>query len=558
MVTDQQVARAPQHREMAEMHRPVVADLQIVGIGIEPDRDAILRAKRAFVRQELTAVDHHPLTAVADGGDAPVARLGDEAVADLEDRPARRQKDAAGIAVALQLHIIDHHLRQRGEAGKVEDIFEPREGVDLHPSRAVKRLAQRQGSRPGVDGGHIDLAPHARALDQRPHRHVGDIGDRRQHAVVRGAVAGLRGHDIGRPGRAVDNVELAVADRAAGGKGGLVVHRRLHVDRRRHLDPPSVEVKRFMVGEVEKRLERLAEPQFLIPEGGRIGGQVKAARHRQQAVVGHHDRAFEPRRGLQRHIRVQEIGPCRNQKRPSGDVGSGVRRLERRRVVGDAVPHRAVVAYIDHIDQVAQEDRGDILDLDIVDAHHPARRAGQVDTEMPEQGRRAPGHVDAATVAGADDRLDRLDLAIGGQLDRRPGLDHARDMQGARAPGPARDLHRRKVAAHRLHTGADPQVAARQDRRIADVAQLDRSRRFHQFQAAAEILIRRNQHRVGRSVPGRRARRAVPARPLIEPLRKGWRHEDQPVGNCLVHPLNPFAVVCRAAFRRGRGSSAPG
>ena len=313
-----------------------------------------------------------------------------------------------------------------------------------------------------------------------------------------------------------------------------------------------------MVGEVEKRLERLAEPQFLIPEGGRIGGQVKAARHRQQAVVGHHDRAFEPRRGLQRHIRVQEIGPGRDKKRPPGGGGSGVRRLERHRVVGDAIARRAKVAHIDHVDHVAQEDRGHILDLDIVDTDNAARRAGQVDTEMPEQRRRPPGHVDAAAAAGADDRLDRLDLAIGGQLDRRPGLDHARDMQGARAPGPARDLHRRKVAAHRLHAGADPKVAARQDRRIADMAQLDRRRRFHQFQTAAEILIRRNQDRIGRSVPGRCARCAVPARPLIKPLIEGWRREDQPVGNCLVHPLNPFAVVCRTASRCGRGSSAPG
>ncbi len=113
-------------------------------------------------------------------------------------------------------------------------------------------------------------------------------------------------------------------------------------------------------------------------------------------------------------------------------------------------------------------------------------------------------------------------------------------MRTTRAAGPGRDAHRGEIAAHRLHAGADAQIAPRQDRRVAGMAQLHRRTALVELETAREVLVRRLQHRVGRAVPGRRARRTVAARPDIEPLRESGRHEDQPVGNRLVHPLNPL------------------
>lgn len=82
-------------------------------------------------------------------------------------------------------------------------------------------------------------------------------------------------------------------------------------------------------------------------------------------------------------------------KRAAGGKGGGVGRLERGGVVRHAVTLRAVVAHIDPVHHRAQECRGDIRDLDVVDPHDLAIRPGQIKADMAEDRGGAPGHVDA-------------------------------------------------------------------------------------------------------------------------------------------------------------------
>ena len=179
--------------------------------------------------------------------------------------------------------------------------------------------------------------------------------------------------------------------------------------------------------------------------------------------------ALEFDRRVKGHIPVQQVVPRRHQHR--APRRGGICRLEGGGIVAHPVAHRTKVAHIDLRQHVPQKDRGDILDHDIVDPHHAARRPGQVQPEMPIDGPGAPDHIDPAAVAAADDRADLDHLAIGRQRDRRPGLCHAAHPAPARLRRIACDPHRRQVATHRLHPRRDPQIAARQQRGLPHVAQ---------------------------------------------------------------------------------------
>ena len=240
-------------------------------------------------------------------------------------------------------------------------------------------------------------------------------------------------------------------------------------------------------------------------------------------------------------LRHQHLAPVRRR----------IRRLEGRAVIGDPVAHRAVIAHVHQAQHVAQEDAGHVLDHQVVDPHHAAVGPGQVQPEMPENRLRPPGHVHARPGAGAHDGAHLDHLPVLRQPELRPGLDHAAQVTAPAGPGPGRDAHVRQVAAHGLHPRGHAQVAARQDRRFAHVAQPLRALDLLQFQAAAEILVRRDQRRVHRAVIGIRAGPAGAARPLIQPRLEGRGHEQHAIGDCLVHP-HPFRNSPAAALPHGR------
>ena len=73
-------------REVPEEGCPVVADLEIVGIGVEADAAALAHQKGALVGNELAAVDHHALVALAMAGDPAILRPGEETVAEMVGR----------------------------------------------------------------------------------------------------------------------------------------------------------------------------------------------------------------------------------------------------------------------------------------------------------------------------------------------------------------------------------------------------------------------------------------------------------------------------------------
>ena len=73
---------------MLEERRAVIADLHVIGVGVEPDGRAVVDGGTLLVRDELAPVDHHPLASAPRRGQAPVARTGHEAVAQVERQAA--------------------------------------------------------------------------------------------------------------------------------------------------------------------------------------------------------------------------------------------------------------------------------------------------------------------------------------------------------------------------------------------------------------------------------------------------------------------------------------
>ncbi len=219
-----------------------------------------------------------------------------------------------------------------------------------------------------------------------------------------------------------------------------------------------------------------------------------------------------------------------------------VRGPERRGVVGDAVTHRAEILDVDPVHHLAQKDAGDVLDHDVVDPDSAPGRPGEVDAEMAIERCRRPLHVHPGAHAGSDDGTDLDDPAVGGQRHRRSGQRQPGHGRAARAPRPGTDPYVRQVSRQGLHPGTNAQVAARQDRRLAGPAQALRGLGLDDLKAATEVLVGRHEGCVGRAHVGRRARRAVLARPDAQPARERRRHQHQPVGNGLVH-RNPFLLA---------------
>ncbi|MPL84635.1 hypothetical protein SDC9_30600 [bioreactor metagenome] len=287
-----------------------------------------------------------------------------------------------------------------------------------------------------------------------------------------------------------------------------------------------------MVGIAEKRLQRLFEPRHLVAESRGIGRKVEAAAQGNARLGRGGDGADEADRCGDRDRSADVIAPRRHQNR--APRGRRIGRLEGRLVVRRPVARGAIVAHVDPVHHLAQEGLGDILDHHVLDPHHTAVEPGQVEPEVAVTRREPPGHVDPAARAGADNRLDGDDLAIGHQLQLRSGLDPPRNMaRGAHRI--AGDPHRGQVARDRLHPRANPQIGARHDRRLRHRSQLLHGKQFAQLEAGAEIRVRRHQRRVHRPLVGVGACRAVLARPEIEPLRESRRHQRQPVGNRHVH-----------------------
>src|SRR5690606_18293903 len=144
-----------------------------------------------------------------------------------------------------------------------------------------------------------------------------------------------------------------------------------------HLDPPPAHVERIVIGVVEKGLQPATQPLHLVAtEGGDVVGQVEVAGQDQVPVRRQRDLALEPGRVLEGDVVAQPENPRRDHH--GGAVGIVVGGDEGGQVVGDAVTHGAVVAHVDAAQHLAQEHLGHVLDDDVVDAHHAATGAGQV------------------------------------------------------------------------------------------------------------------------------------------------------------------------------------
>ncbi|MPL84634.1 hypothetical protein SDC9_30599 [bioreactor metagenome] len=211
VVADDQMPRAVQDQGVAEAHEAALADLRVIGIDVERDRAALGRGHRALVRQELATVDQQVLAAMPDRGDGAVLRLHHIAVADLEHLARRSEQDAACLAVAQELDVVDVEPVEFGKPREIKDILVAGEGVAARARTAVEGLRQGQRARRHVHRPHIDLAADARTADPRADRDVGNVGDIGQHQRRRRRIGRLRGDDGVVPGRPLDHVELAVA-----------------------------------------------------------------------------------------------------------------------------------------------------------------------------------------------------------------------------------------------------------------------------------------------------------------------------------------------------------
>ncbi|AAV93777.1 hypothetical protein SPO0458 [Ruegeria pomeroyi DSS-3] len=528
----------PRHDgKMTEPGRPAMAQLDVVGIGVEPDAAAVRHVQRLFRREKLAPVDQHALTATTDRGDSTILWPTDKTIVKRECSAVRSQPDRAAMGVTLELDVLHVELRQRAEAAEIQHVFEAAEGEDLGACRIIERRVQCDLTGPHVFRAHIDFAPDTRSRHQGTHRNIGDIRHVVQLTRVIGVICRLRDKGIGIPSGTRHRHQLPVADHPSGRETGPVWNSRLHVDRRgdRHIAPAHVQ--RFVIRPVQQRLKRLAKGGFLVTKGRDIGRKIKILGQQQHLVDRHRHRALEIDLRCQADRLPQEISSARHENAaPSGCAIGG---LECGRVVGDPIAHRTVITDIDLAQHVTQERAGDIGDLDIVDPHDAAIRPFEIEAEMTIERRRPPDHVDTAAIAGSHDARHLDHIAIAGQRGRGPLFRHAADMRTACRTGPPGDPNAGQVATDRLDPDLDLQVTARLQGRLPHIAQLLNRCGLLQFQAAAKIGIRRNKGRIRRPIIGIRPRRAVAARPHIQPQLKGGRHEVDAVGDCLVH-TNPF------------------
>src|SRR6056297_246614 len=122
---------------MPEMHRAVVAQLDIIGVGVDRNGLPINSGQRAFVRQKLTAVYQHPLTPLTMSGDATILGAGDETIAQGKAAALRRQQDAATLAAALNFDIRQGKPAQIVKPAEIQNVFEPLEGEHLCAIRVI-------------------------------------------------------------------------------------------------------------------------------------------------------------------------------------------------------------------------------------------------------------------------------------------------------------------------------------------------------------------------------------------------------------------------------------
>ena len=80
--------------------------------------------------------------------------------------------------------------------------------------------------------------------------------------------------------------------------------------------------------------------------------------------------ALELHRRVEGHIAVQQIVPRWHEHR--APIGGGIGGLKSRSIIRHPIAHRPVVAHVDLSHHVAQENRRDIFDDDIVNPHHAA------------------------------------------------------------------------------------------------------------------------------------------------------------------------------------------
>ena len=288
-----------------------------------------------------------------------------------------------------------------------------------------------------------------------------------------------------------------------------------------------------MVGIAEQRLKRFQERRFLTAEGFDVLGQVEIPAQQQHRLRRHAHLAFEPGRRVEGHTGFKAKGPLRHQH--AAPRRGGIGGFESRGIVSHAIAYSAVIPHVDLCEHVAQKDGCDIFDHQIVDPDDAPGLPGQIDPEMPVLRLHAPDHVHPGPVPGAYDGGDLLYLAIGRQLRCRPELDQPARPRSVGQRGIARDAHGRKIAADRLDPRRYPQVAARQNRSFPLIAQSLYRLRLQQFERAAEILIRRNECRIRRTFVTVRTGRSIAAGIGLQPIREGARHQQQSIGNRLVH-----------------------
>ena len=242
------------------------------------------------------------------------------------------------------------------------------------------------------------------------------------------------------------------------------------------------------------------------------------------------------RRRIEGHASVQPKNAIGDQD--GAAVRGRVRRLERCRVICRAVPNGTVVAHVDCRHDIAEKHRRDVIDLDIVHPDDPAILADQVDAEMAVIRRRPPNHVNAGPVADADNRAHFDNFAIAGQRHGIADRAHTRHCASVRPRCIGGNSDAGKIAADRLDPHLDLQIAARNDRCLAFIAQALRVLCFLNLERTAEILIRRHIGAASGCGIAWRARRAIPARVYVQPLRIGGRGECDAVGDRLVHIIS--------------------
>ncbi len=84
---------------MSKLRRAIVAQLNIIGIRIQNNRTAILRALRSLAANELTAINQHTLTALAMACDPGIRRAIDPTISQMKNHARRGHQDATGNVV---------------------------------------------------------------------------------------------------------------------------------------------------------------------------------------------------------------------------------------------------------------------------------------------------------------------------------------------------------------------------------------------------------------------------------------------------------------------------